>query len=101
MSRSARSTVVRLPIQALQKGAVSGRQRRHGRKPAVSAAAFFGTIPILPYKLVAEPRRDCVYTLGHYRPGSYAPYRRNRIPIRADATLVEMGLITGVVFMVP
>jgi hypothetical protein len=42
MSRSARSTVARLPIQALQKGAVSGRQRRQGRKPAVSAAAADG-----------------------------------------------------------
>jgi hypothetical protein len=31
-----------LPIQALEKGAVSGRQRRHGRKPAVSAAAADG-----------------------------------------------------------
>jgi hypothetical protein len=42
MSRSARSTVARLPIQALEKGAASGRQRRHGRKPAASAAAADG-----------------------------------------------------------
>jgi hypothetical protein len=42
MSRSARSTVVRLPIQALENGAVSGRQRKQGRKPAVSAAAADG-----------------------------------------------------------
>jgi hypothetical protein len=42
MSRSARSTVARLPIQALQKGAVSCRPRRQGRKPAVSAAAADG-----------------------------------------------------------
>ena len=42
MSRSARLTVARLPIQVLEKGAVSGRQRRHGRKPAASAAAADG-----------------------------------------------------------
>src|SRR5215467_11187442 len=42
MSRSALSTVALLPIHALQNGAVSGRHRRHGRKPAASAAAADG-----------------------------------------------------------
>src|SRR6266849_4477016 len=42
MSRNARSTVARVPFQAGQKGAVSGRQRRQGRKPASSAAAAEG-----------------------------------------------------------
>jgi hypothetical protein len=39
MSRKARLTTLELPIQAGVPGAVSGRQRRHGRKPAASAAA--------------------------------------------------------------
>jgi hypothetical protein len=39
MSRSARDTVAAAPRQAGVPGAVSGRQRRQGRKPARSAAA--------------------------------------------------------------
>src|SRR5437016_5883724 len=42
ISRSALSTVALLPIHALQNGAVSGRHRRQGRKPAASAAAADG-----------------------------------------------------------
>jgi len=42
MSRSALSTVALLPIHALQNGVVSSRHRRHGRKPAASAAAADG-----------------------------------------------------------
>ena len=39
MKRSARETVAAAPFHAGVPGAVSGRQRRHGRKPARSAAA--------------------------------------------------------------
>ena len=39
ISRSARATVADVPDHAGLPGAVSGRQRRHGRKPALSAAA--------------------------------------------------------------
>ena len=39
ISRMPRATVVAVPFQAGLPGAVSGRQRRHGRKPARSAAA--------------------------------------------------------------
>jgi hypothetical protein len=42
MSRIALSTVARVPIQAEQNGAVSGRHRKQGRNPAVSAAAAEG-----------------------------------------------------------
>src|SRR5215475_6602142 len=42
ISRTARSTVARLPIHALENGAVSGRHRRQGRNPAASAAAADG-----------------------------------------------------------
>jgi hypothetical protein len=42
ISRIARSAVAREPFQAGENGAVSGRQRRHGRKPAASAAAALG-----------------------------------------------------------
>ena len=39
MRRSARRTTAAVPSHAGVPGAASGRQRRHGRKPAVSAAA--------------------------------------------------------------
>ena len=39
MSASARRTTAEAPSQAGVPGAVSGRQRRHGRKPASAAAA--------------------------------------------------------------
>jgi len=42
MSRSARETVAAAPCQAGVPGAVSGRQRKQGRKPARSAAAAVG-----------------------------------------------------------
>ena len=44
-------------------------------QPAASAFHFFGTIPVLPYCMVAECPGDCVYTLGHYRPGDCNPWR--------------------------
>ncbi len=46
-------------------------------QPLVSSAHFFGTIPTLPYLMVAEPSRECVYTLGQYRPGSCVPFQWN------------------------
>jgi hypothetical protein len=42
MSASARATVFDVPRQAPRSGAVSGRQRRHGRNPASCAAAAEG-----------------------------------------------------------
>ena len=42
MSRSARDTVEAAPRHAGVPGAASGRQRKHGRKPARSAAAAVG-----------------------------------------------------------
>jgi hypothetical protein len=48
-----------------------------GVQPLVSSARFFGTVPMLPYLLLAEPPRECVYTLGQYRPGSCVPFQWN------------------------
>jgi len=42
MSRSARETVAAAPCHAGVPGAVSGRHRKQGRKPARSAAAAVG-----------------------------------------------------------
>ena len=44
-------------------------------QPIISGMVFFTNFAILPYKMVAQPYDECVYTLGHYRPGSPAPVR--------------------------
>ena len=41
--------------------------------PFVSAAHFFVTLPVLPYKMGVELPWECVYPLGYYRPGDCAP----------------------------
>lgn len=79
---------------------------RHGYsrgilQPVVSGAHFFASIPLMPYKVVAHPARECVYTLGHYRPGTPAPRHWHRGPFRLDAGLAEAGVAVGMVFLVP
>ena len=56
------------------------RLERHGLtkvkpifQPIVSGVRFFGTIPLLPYKMCVTPPNECVYTLGHIRSGSCPP----------------------------
>lgn len=70
-------------------------------QPVCSAAHFFATVPLLPYKMVTQPPCDCQYTLGYYRPGSWAPYQCQRPIISADATAVEAALIVGLIFLIP
>ncbi len=70
-------------------------------QPLISAGHFFLTIPALPYKMVVERPCDCIYTLGHYQPGSCAPRRWNRLPLRAGAALVEVGAIAGLILLIP
>ncbi|MEQ8785446.1 MAG: hypothetical protein RIC55_04075 [Pirellulaceae bacterium] len=79
---------------------------RHGYslglvQPAVSAAHFFGTLPMLPYKMAATSRWNCQYSLGHYRPGSYAPFRYNRTPLRLSAAAVQAAAVMGAVLVFP
>ncbi|MCA9118981.1 MAG: hypothetical protein H6822_16840 [Planctomycetaceae bacterium] len=79
---------------------------RHGYKvplvqPAISAAHFFGRVPLLPYMMVSEGPRKCQYTLGHYRPGDYAPYSLYVPRLRLDASAAELAVIAGVIFAFP
>ena len=46
-------------------------------QPFVSGAHFFCTCRVLPYCMGVEPPCECIYALGHYRPGSCAPYMCN------------------------
>ena len=43
-------------------------------QPWVSGAHFYATVGLMPLKLLIEPPHDCVYTLGHYRPGRCVPF---------------------------
>ena len=70
-------------------------------QPAASAAHFFGTIPALPYCLVADCPTECVYTLGHYRPGNCNPWRRNWPNCDPIAAVTAGGIWTGLIFLIP
>ena len=69
--------------------------------PVVSAAHFFGSIPLLPYKMGLEPPHECIYTLGYYRPGNCAPFLLDPIPISPRGALFQAGAVVGVGAIVP
>jgi hypothetical protein len=58
-------------------------------QPFMSAAHFFVSVPLLPYKMGLNPPNECVYTLGYYRPGSCAPYMIEPIPLSLRAATFE------------
>jgi hypothetical protein len=70
-------------------------------QPIVSHARFFATVPILPYEMGIELPNECMYTLGHYRPGSCAPYYLDPIPLSARAALFEGAVIAGGIAILP
>jgi len=70
-------------------------------QPLASAAHFFATVPALPYCMAVECPCECVYTLGHYRPGSCPPWRRHWPPFSPLAAAAEGGVWTGMVFLIP
>lgn len=79
---------------------------RHGysrgcAQPFVSAARFFGRIPLLPYALAVHPHYQAEYALGDIRPGSPAPYVHERPPLRAGGALFEAAVVTGLFFAIP
>ncbi len=79
---------------------------RHGyslgvAQPFASAAHFVGNTAILPYRMVAEPTCDCVYTLGHERPGTPTPRRYYRPPFSVGGGVAQAGVVTGLIFLLP
>lgn len=77
----------------------------HARHPLVqpwaSGTRFFLTFPILAYKMQLDPVHKEISALGHYRPGSPAPHVLQRPRFRWDAAVVEAGVMTGLIFLVP
>jgi hypothetical protein len=70
-------------------------------QPVVSGAKFFATVPILPYKMGVTPPNECVYTLGHHRPGNCAPYMREPFPISVRGALFQAGAVAGGIAVFP
>lgn len=70
-------------------------------QPAVSAAHFFATFPVLPYKMAAEWPHAPVRTTGPYRPGVGGPVKPFLPPLRPVPGLVEAGVVTGMILLIP
>ena len=79
---------------------------RHGHtlgclQSAVSFAHFFGAVPLLPYHMTAEPPHECIYTLGHHRPGTYVPPHCNLPPLDPAAITAQAGVTAGLILLIP
>jgi hypothetical protein len=70
-------------------------------QPFASAAHFFLTVPIVPYKMGLELPNECMYSLGYYRPGNCAPYMLDPLPISVRGAFFEAGAWVGGVFAFP
>jgi hypothetical protein len=70
-------------------------------QPIMSGAHFFTTLPVLPYCMGVEPPTECIYALGHYRPGSCAPYMCDPIPISPRGALFQAGAVVGAAAAIP
>ncbi len=70
-------------------------------EPIASGAHFFLNVAVLPYKMGINPPNECQYALGYYRPGSCAPWLLPPVPLSVRGALLEAGVITGLVFLVP
>jgi hypothetical protein len=70
-------------------------------QPVLSGAHFFATVPTLPYQMAMGPPHRVEYALGHYRPGSPAPYRVQYPPLSIPGSLAEAGVIVGLIALIP
>jgi hypothetical protein len=70
-------------------------------QPAFSAAHFFVTIPILPYKMGQDHPNECIYTLGHSRPGDCAAWERHDLRWSTCGAIAQGAVTTGLVFLIP
>jgi hypothetical protein len=70
-------------------------------QPLFSAAHFFLNVPVLPYTMGLCTPKECVYTLGYYRPGSCAPYMLDPLPLSVRAGLFQAGAWVAGPFAIP
>jgi hypothetical protein len=69
--------------------------------PVISGAHFFASVPLLPYHMGLEPPCECIYPLGHYRPGSCAPRYIEPFPWSIRGGALQAATVTGLIFAVP
>ncbi|MDX1948440.1 MAG: hypothetical protein SFU86_23835 [Pirellulaceae bacterium] len=69
--------------------------------PVVSGAHFITSTLALPYNMTVHPRRECMYPLGYYRPGSPVPYQYQWPEFQVKAVAVEAAVVTGLIFFIP
>ena len=75
----------------------------HGpwQEPLVQTAHFFGSVLVLPYKMGVHHPRECIYTLGYYRPGNCAPWIIPPVPISAQGILNQTAVMTAGTLLIP
>jgi hypothetical protein len=78
-----------------------GQTRHPCLQPVVSAAKFYATFPLLPYKMALDRPHQCQYNLGYYRPGSPTPCTVPWLPLELDAAGVEAATVAGVILLFP
>jgi hypothetical protein len=70
-------------------------------QPIVSGAHFFASVPLLPYTMGMDPPWECKYALGHYRPGSCAPYIVPPVPLNPQGAVVGGATAAGLILVLP
>jgi hypothetical protein len=78
-----------------------GQTRHPVIQPVLSGARFFGTFPLVPYKMGLDRTHDHVYTLGQYRPGSVNPCLQERLIFEKDAAFFEVATAMAIIFLLP
>lgn len=68
---------------------------------ALATGHFIGRVITLPYQVTANRPRECVYTLGVYRPGSCNPHYLHASPISGRGVVAQAAAVTGLVFLLP
>jgi len=79
---------------------------RHGYnhrclQPIVSAAKFYGRIPLLPYMVGATACSECTYSLGRGRPGDCPPHFFTIPKKSCRGALYQAAFVAGTVFLTP
>jgi len=77
--------------------------RSHGiLQPLVSAANFYGRIPVLPYMVFARPARRCTYHPHWALPGYRIPYREQHPSVVSwHGALAETAAVAGLILLIP